>query len=83
MGQPVATPCFDADAIPGRHLFASSSYGDAYEITSDARMVLKAERAGVPPTVKLDDSFKFVDKMAAMVPNGPPSLIKCKKITVE
>jgi len=56
---------------------------DAYEITSDARMVLKAERAGVPPTVKLDDSFKFVDKMAAMVPNGPPSLIKCKKITVE
>ena len=62
-------------------LLALSS--DAYEVTEDSRMILKSERDGVPPTVKLDDSFKFVDQMAAMVPDGPPSLIKCKKITVE
>merc|ERR1711918_51755 len=36
---------------------------DAYEITADFRMVLKAERNGVPPNVKLDGEYKFVDAM--------------------
>merc|ERR1712127_821920 len=48
---------------------------DAYEITSDARMVLKAERAGVPPNVKLDGCYKFVDGLNGLIPNGPPSMI--------
>merc|ERR1711988_1768459 len=43
-------------------LLALSS--DAYEITPDSRMVLKSERKGVPPTVKLDDCYKFVDQLA-------------------
>jgi len=56
---------------------------DAYEITSDHRMVLKASRNGVPPTVKLSDNYKFVDAMMTMVPEGPPSLIQCTKLTVD
>ena len=56
---------------------------DAYEVTKDFRMVLKAERNGMPPDVKLDGAYKFVDALQALVPNGPPSLIGCKKITIE
>ena len=32
---------------------------DAYEVTSDQRMVLKEKRNGVPPTVKLDGMYKY------------------------
>ena len=46
---------------------------DAYNITPDHRMVLDAARAGVPPTVKLDDAYKFVDQLrCARRPCGPP-----------
>jgi len=56
---------------------------DAYEVSSDFRMVLKPSRNGVPPNVKLDGIYKFVDQLDELVPNGPPSLIDCKKISVE
>ena len=56
---------------------------DAYEVTADHRMVLKEARGGVPPTVKLDDAYKFVDAAMTLVPNGPPSLIECKKLVIE
>merc|ERR1719217_1945110 len=56
---------------------------DAYTITDDFRMVLKAERAGAPPNVKLDGAYKFVDQLMTLVPNGPPSLIGCSKLTIE
>merc|ERR1719472_619506 len=56
---------------------------DAYEVTPDHRMVLKAERAGVPPNVKLDGCYKFVDGLNGLIPNGPPSLIGCKKLVVK
>ena len=56
---------------------------DAYEVTPDHRMVLKAERAGVPPNVKLDGCYKFVDGLNGLIPNGPPSMIKCDKLTIE
>ena len=56
---------------------------DAYEVTADYRMVLVASRGGVPPTIKLDGAYKFVDQLMTLVPNGPPSLVGCKKLTVE
>ena len=56
---------------------------DAYEVTDDFRMVLKDARNGVPPNVKLDGIYKFVDGLQTLVPNGPPSLIECNKLTVE
>jgi len=62
-------------------LLALSS--DAYEVTADHRMVLAPTRAGVPPTIKLDDAFKFVDQLAELTKGGIPSLIKCTKLTVE
>ena len=56
---------------------------DAYTVTYDYRMVLVPSRNGVPPTVKLDGIYKFVDQLQTLVPNGPPSLIGCAKLTVE
>ena len=49
-------------------LLALSS--DAYEVTADKRMVLKAERNGTPPDIKLDGMYKFVDQLATLVPPG-------------
>jgi len=62
-------------------LFALRS--DAYTLTKDSRIVLADARKGVPPDVKLDGMYKFTDAMEKMIPNGPPSLIECKKIVVE
>jgi len=56
---------------------------DAYVVTPDFRMVLKPERKGVPPNVKLDGAYKFVDALRTLVPGKPPSLIECDKLTVE
>jgi len=56
---------------------------DAYEVTKDFRMVLKESRAGVPPNVKLDGCYKFVDGLMSLIPNGPPSLINCDKLVIE
>ena len=62
-------------------LLALSS--DAYDVTSDHRMVLKPARKGIPPNVKLDSSYKFVDALKQLVPNGAPSLVSCSKLVVE
>jgi len=56
---------------------------DAYTLTSDFRVELATDRKGVPPNIKLDGCYKFVDQMDAMIPNGPPSLIGCDKLVVE
>jgi UDP-N-acetylglucosamine pyrophosphorylase len=55
---------------------------DAYTLTEDFRIELAPERGGVPPLVKLDDRYKFVDAMDTMIPNGVPSLKFCKKLTI-
>ena len=44
--------------------------------------VLRPERNGVPPLVQLDKRYKFVDALEALVPNGPPSLLQCKELSV-
>jgi len=56
---------------------------DAYVVTEDSRIELAAARGGVPPTIKLDDAYKFCDAMETLIPNGPPSLIDCKSMKVE
>merc|ERR1712176_949036 len=56
---------------------------DAYVITEDFRIELAPERAGVPPLVKLDDRYKFVDAMDTIIPNGVPSLKNCSKLTIK
>merc|ERR1712151_59848 len=56
---------------------------DAYVITPDFRIELAPERKGVPPLVKLDDRYKFVDAMDTIIPNGVPSLKECNKLTIK
>jgi UDP-N-acetylglucosamine pyrophosphorylase len=56
---------------------------DAYVLTPDFRIELAPARAGVPPLIKLDDRYKFVDAMDTMIPNGVPSLIECKSLKIE
>merc|ERR1719356_1580093 len=62
-------------------LFALRS--DAYTLTPDCRIVLSESRKGVPPNIKLDGIYKFTDAMEKLIPEGPPSLIECEKLTVE
>merc|ERR1719217_1789363 len=56
---------------------------DAYVLTEDFRIELAPERKGIPPTVKLDDLYKFVDAMDTLIPNGPPSLIGATSMKVQ
>uniref|UniRef100_A0A7S2D9Z4 UTP--glucose-1-phosphate uridylyltransferase n=1 Tax=Haptolina brevifila TaxID=156173 RepID=A0A7S2D9Z4_9EUKA len=56
---------------------------DAYEVTPDFRMVLKGSRNGVPPNIKLDGAYKFVDDLYKLIPKGAPSLIDCDKLVIE
>merc|ERR1712151_822238 len=56
---------------------------DAYVLTEDFRIELAPERNGVPPLVKLDDRYKFVDAMDTIIPNGVPSLKACNKFTIK
>jgi len=56
---------------------------DAYVLTDDSRVVLAPGRNGVPPNIKLDGSYKFVDAMETLTPNGVPSLINCAKLVIE
>merc|ERR1711939_995712 len=56
---------------------------DAYVVTEDFRIELAPERNGVPPTVKLDDRYQFVDAMDPIIPNGVPSLKECTKLVIE
>jgi len=62
-------------------LFALRS--DAYMLTKDFRIVLQEDRNGVPPDIKLDGMYKFTDAMEKLIPEGPPSLVGCKKLVVE
>lgn len=62
-------------------LFALRS--DAYTVTPDFRIELAASRNGVPPNIKLDGMYKFVDAMDTLIPNGVPSLINCNKLEIK
>merc|ERR1719359_1702360 len=56
---------------------------NAYVVTEDFRIELAPERNGVPPTVKLDDRYKFVDAMDKIIPHGVPSLKNCSKLVIK
>jgi UDP-N-acetylglucosamine pyrophosphorylase len=56
---------------------------DAYELDGEYRLLLKAERNGVPPIVKLDERYKLVDDFEQLVADGVPSLAACKSLSIE
>merc|ERR1719433_1274082 len=55
---------------------------DAYVLTKDFRIELAEARNGVPPNIKLDGRYKFVDAMETLTPSGTPSLINCNKLVI-
>lgn len=58
-------------------LFALRS--DAYQVGDDGRVALIPERNGVPPVIKLDERYKFVDALESL---GVPSLAGCGSLSV-
>src|ERR671928_553787 len=56
---------------------------DAYVVTDDFR-VEPAEGRDGPPVVDLDDDyFKLLRDFEARFPSGPPSLVRCERLTVK
>jgi UTP--glucose-1-phosphate uridylyltransferase len=57
---------------------------DAYVLTSDSRVELAPERDGKPPLIELDDDhFKLLGDFEARFPAGVPSLVECRRLSVE
>jgi len=56
---------------------------DAYYITPDFQLKLADTRNGIPPFIELDPKYyKYVDQLDMLVPNGLPSLLECKKLSL-
>lgn len=55
---------------------------DAYQLTDDLRLELHPDRAGQPPHIALDPSCKLVDGLDATFPQGAPSLLHCRSLTM-
>jgi UTP--glucose-1-phosphate uridylyltransferase len=56
---------------------------DAYELDSEFRLVLRTERNGIPPIVKLDDRYKLVEQLEELIAGGVPSLVQCHSLSIE
>lgn len=57
---------------------------DAYETTSDWRLVLKKGGNAQPPTIQLDSKhYKIVDQLEIALREGVPSLVDCEELIVE
>jgi UDP-N-acetylglucosamine pyrophosphorylase len=56
---------------------------NAYELDAEFRLVLRPERDGAPPVVKLSDHYKLVDQLEPLVAHGVPSLVRCNTLTIE
>jgi UTP--glucose-1-phosphate uridylyltransferase len=56
---------------------------DAYELTSDARVVLAGGRTTVPFVALDPDYFKLLRDFEERFPDGPPSLVACDRFEVE
>jgi UTP--glucose-1-phosphate uridylyltransferase len=56
---------------------------DAYELDPEFRLVLRSERNGLPPVVKLSDDYKLVEQFDRLVARGVPSLVNCRSLTIE
>jgi phosphoglucomutase len=57
---------------------------DAYIITEDFRPVLNPACNGVAPVIALDSKkYKLVGALEEATPNGVPSLVACKRLTVK
>ncbi|MCW3040005.1 MAG: UTP--glucose-phosphate uridylyltransferase [Solirubrobacterales bacterium] len=56
---------------------------DAYVLGPDSRLALDERRHGVPPVLDLDSKrYKLVGALEERFPQGPPSLVDCRSLTV-
>ena len=56
---------------------------DAFVVTDDWRLLLAPSCGGVPPALDLDpEHYKLVDQLDALLPDGVPSLIGCRGLSV-
>lgn len=56
---------------------------DAYILTEEFEVIQNPRRAQKPPMVELDpEYYKFVTDLDSRFPEGPPSLLSCKKLIV-
>lgn len=63
-------------------LFALRS--DAFELRDDGSVGLVEGRDGIPPEVRLDPAhYRLIDGLEALIPDGAPSLVRCRSLTVE
>ena len=60
-------------------------WSDAFELTPEMHIQLAPERAKQgPPVIKLDPKyFRKIDDFSARFPDGAPSLLHCRSLTVE
>ncbi len=57
---------------------------DAYILTSDYRIILNPERTLPPPVVTLDSKYyKLIQDLESRFPEGVPSLLNCKSLSIE
>jgi UTP--glucose-1-phosphate uridylyltransferase len=56
---------------------------DAYELDAEFRLLLRQERNGIPPIVKLSDDYKLVDQFEPLISRGIPSLVHCHSLIIE
>ncbi len=56
---------------------------DAYELDAGYCLRLRPERGGVQPLIRLNDSYKVVDRLEELVAEGVPSLIGCKDLEIQ
>ena len=57
---------------------------DAYVITPEQAVTLAPEREGVPPLVELEpEHYRLVDDFERRFPQGAPSLVRCRRLTVD
>ncbi len=57
---------------------------DAYKLTNDYRVVPDLDRLERPPVVELDpDFYRLVDELDARFPAGPPSLVECRRFSLQ
>jgi UTP--glucose-1-phosphate uridylyltransferase len=55
---------------------------DAYELDAQWRLVVRSERHGHPPIIRLSDEYRLVDHLEKLVEEGVPSLLRCHSLKI-
>jgi UTP--glucose-1-phosphate uridylyltransferase len=56
---------------------------DAYELDAQWRLVVRSERHGHPPIIRLSEEYKLVDHLEELIEEGVPSLVRCHSLKIQ